>query len=54
MTKINKALSLTLAAVVSMPTLAENINTDDFSFGGRVEARAALADSDFKDKSRVR
>lgn len=54
MNKINKALSLTLAAIVSMPTLAANINTDDFSFGGRVEARAALADSDFNDKSRVR
>lgn len=54
MTKLNKALSLTLAAIVSMPTLAENINTDDFSFGGRVEARAGLTDSDFDDKSRVR
>jgi len=54
MNKINKALSLTLAAIVSMPTLAEKINTDDFSFGGRVEARAALTDSDFNDKSRVR
>ena len=54
MTKINKALSLTLAAVVSMPTLAENINTDDFSFGGRIEARGILADSDFSDASRVR
>ena len=54
MTKINKALSLTLAAVVSMPTLAENINTDDFSFGGRIEARGVLADSDFSDASRVR
>jgi outer membrane protein OmpU len=54
MNNINKALSLTLAAIVSMPTLAANINTDDFSFGGRVEARAALADSDFNDKSRVR
>ncbi|GIC79335.1 porin [Moritella sp. F3] len=54
MNKINKALSITLAAIVSMPTLAESINTDDFSFGGRVEARAALADSDFNDKSRVR
>jgi outer membrane protein OmpU len=54
MNKINKALSLTLAAIVSMPTLAENINTDDFSFGGRVEARGSLTDSDFNDKSRVR
>jgi len=54
MTKLNKALSLTLAAIVSMPTLAENINTDDFSFGGRVEARGVLADSDFSDASRVR
>ncbi|WP_392340515.1 porin [Moritella marina] len=54
MKKLNKALSLTLAAIVSMPTLAENINTDDFSFGGRVEARAGLTDSDFDDKSRVR
>lgn len=54
MNKINKALSLTLAAIVSMPTLAENINTDDFSFGGRVEARGSLTDSDFTDKSRVR
>ena len=54
MNKTNKALSLTLAAIVSMPTLAESINTDDFSFGGRVEARASLADSDFNDKSRVR
>ncbi|KXO09239.1 Outer membrane protein OmpU [Moritella sp. JT01] len=54
MTKINKALSLTLAAIVSMPTLAESINTDDFSFGGRVEARAVLTDSDFSDASRVR
>ena len=54
MNKINKALSLTLATLVSMPVLAENINTDDFSFGGRIEARAALTDSDFNDKSRVR
>jgi len=54
MNNINKALSLTLAAIVSMPTLAENINTDDFSFGGRVEARGSLTDSDFTDKSRVR
>jgi len=54
MTNINKALSLTLAAIVSMPTLAENLNTDDFSFGGRVEARGVLADSDFSDASRVR
>ncbi|QUM90316.1 porin [Moritella sp. 36] len=54
MTKINKALSLTLAAIVSMPTLAESVNTDDFSFGGRVEARGVLADSDFSDASRVR
>ncbi|SQD80200.1 porin [Moritella yayanosii] len=54
MKKINKALSLTLATLVSMPVLAENINTDNFSFGGRIEARAALADSDFTDKSRVR
>lgn len=54
MTKINKALSLTLAAVVSMPTLAESVNTDDFSFGGRIEARGVLADSDFSDASRVR
>lgn len=54
MNQINKALSLTLAAIVSMPALAENINTEDFSFGGRIEARAALADSDFNDKSRVR
>ncbi|WP_017221125.1 porin [Moritella dasanensis] len=54
MNNINKALSLTLAAIVSMPTLAANINTDDFSFGGRVEARGALTDSDFNDKSRVR
>ena len=54
MKKLNKALSLTLAAVVSMPTLAESINTDDFSFGGRIEARGVLADSDFSDASRVR
>jgi len=54
MNKINKALSLTLAAIVSMPTLAESVNTDDFSFGGRVEARGVLADSDFSDASRVR
>ena len=54
MKNINKALSLTLATLVSMPVLAENINSDDFSFGGRIEARAALADSDFTDKSRVR
>jgi len=54
MNKINKALSLTLAAIVSMPTLAENINTDEFSIGGRVEARGVLADSDFSDASRVR
>jgi outer membrane protein OmpU len=54
MKTINKALSLTLAAIVSMPTLAENLNSEDFSFGGRVEARGALADSDFEDKSRVR
>ncbi|PKH07771.1 porin [Moritella sp. Urea-trap-13] len=54
MKKINKALSLTLAAVVSMPTLAESVNTDDFSFGGRIEARGVLADSDFSDASRVR
>jgi outer membrane protein OmpU len=51
---INKALPLTLAAIVSMPTLAETLNSEDFSFGGRVEARGALADSDFIDKSRVR
>jgi len=54
MNNINKALSLTLAAIVSMPTLAENINTDEFSIGGRVEARGVLADSDFSDASRVR
>ena len=54
MKKINKALSLTLAAIVSMPTLAESVNTDDFSFGGRVEARGVLADSSFSDASRVR
>ncbi|QFI36366.1 porin [Moritella marina ATCC 15381] len=54
MKNINKALSLTLAAIVSMPTLAESINTDDFSFGGRIEARGSLTDSDFNDKSRVR
>ena len=54
MNKINKALSLTLATLVSMPALAENINTDDFSFGGRIEARGSLTDSDFTDKSRVR
>lgn len=54
MKKINKALSLTLATLVSMPILAENINSEDFSFGGRVEARAALTDSEFNDKSRVR
>ena len=54
MNKINKALSLTLATLVSMPVLAENINTEDFSIGGRIEARGALADSDFTDKSRVR
>ncbi|NQZ49818.1 MAG: porin [Moritella sp.] len=54
MKNINKALSLTLATLVSMPVLAENINSEDFSFGGRIEARAALADSDFTDKSRVR
>ncbi len=54
MNKINKTLALTLATLVSMPALAENINTDDFSFGGRIEARGALADSDFNDKSRVR
>ena len=54
MNNTNKALSLTLATLVSMPTLAETVNTDDFSFGGRIEARAALADSDFNDKSRVR
>ncbi|MCJ8348028.1 porin [Moritella sp.] len=54
MKNINKGLSLTLATLVSMPVLAENINSDDFSFGGRIEARAALADSDFTDKSRVR
>ena len=54
MTKLNKALSLTLAAIVSMPTLAETVNTDDFSLGGRVEARGVLADSDFSDASRLR
>lgn len=54
MKTINKALPLTLAALVSMPTLAETLNSEDFSFGGRVEARGALADSDFEDKSRVR
>jgi len=54
MNKTNKALSLTLATLVSMPALAENINTDDFSFGGRIEARGSLTDSDFTDKSRVR
>jgi len=54
MNKTNKALSLTLATLVSMPALAENINTDDFSFGGRIEARGVLADSSFSDASRVR
>jgi len=54
MNTINKALSLTLATLVSMPVLAENLNSEDFSFGGRVEARGALTDSDFADKSRVR
>jgi len=54
MNKINKALSLTVATLVSMPVLAENINSEDFSFGGRVEARGSLADSSFTDKSRVR
>ncbi|PKH05248.1 porin [Moritella sp. Urea-trap-13] len=54
MKTINKALSLTLAAIVSMPALAENVTAEDFSFGGRIEARGALTDSDFNDKSRVR
>ena len=54
MTNMNKALSITLAAIVSMPTLAEINNNDDFSIGGRVEARGVLTDSDFSDASRVR
>jgi len=54
MNTINKALSLTLATLVSMPALAESSNSEDFSFGGRIEARGALTDSDFADKSRVR
>ena len=54
MKKLNKALSITLATLVSMPVLADKLNIEDFSFGGRVEARGVVADSDFDDKSRVR
>ncbi len=40
MNNINKALSLTLTALVSTAAIADDKNTNEFSFGGRVEAQA--------------
>ena len=54
MNNINKALSFTLATLVSTSALADTIDTDDFSFGGRVEGWGGLVDSSYEDNLRVR
>ncbi|SGY92098.1 Hypothetical major outer membrane protein OmpU [Moritella viscosa] len=54
MNNINKALSFTLATLVSTSALADTIGTDDFSFGGRVEGWGGLVDSSYEDNLRVR
>ncbi|QUM85512.1 porin [Moritella sp. 28] len=54
MNNTNKALSFTLATLVSTSALADTIDTDDFSFGGRVEGWGGLVDSTYEDNLRVR
>ncbi|QUM89726.1 porin [Moritella sp. 36] len=54
MNNTNKALSFTLATLVSTSALADTIDTDDFSFGGRVEGWGGLVDSSYEDNLRVR
>ncbi|KXO12617.1 Outer membrane protein OmpU [Moritella sp. JT01] len=54
MNNINKALSFTLATLVSTSAIADTIDTDDFSFGGRVEGWGGLVDSSYEDNLRVR
>jgi len=54
MNNTNKALSFTLATLVSTSVLADTIDTDDFSFGGRVEGWGGLVDSSYEDNVRVR
>lgn len=50
MNNINKALSLTLTALVSTAAVADDKSTDEFSFGGRVEAQGFLTDSHYSDE----
>ena len=54
MNNINKALSLTLTALVSTAAVADDKNTNEFSFGGRVEAQGFLTDSLYNDEFTAR
>lgn len=54
MNNINKALSLTLTALVSTAAVADDKNTNEFSFGGRVEAQGFLTDSIYNDEFTAR
>ncbi|PKH04787.1 porin [Moritella sp. Urea-trap-13] len=54
MKNVNKALSLTLTAFVSTAAVANDKNTNEFSFGGRVEAQSFLTDSVYNDEFTTR